>query len=379
MFENPEIAFGGSRPMLALIETIYATVQQPELWNVVMEGIAEILQANSAVLIAPLPHGVLAPTARTHPEALNAYLTHYGAINTLSKACDALFPDGTVRYGHIAMPESELLRTEIYNDFMRPYNMHWSMGVNVPLSGLPTAYMSCQRPQTLEAFTERDGMVYETLQPHLRRALMLHAQMAQMQATALGLEAALDAHDHPLLGLDANGRVVFQNAGAEALLRRDDGLRLLQGRLHCTSLVCDKKLQNLLSSTTGRAHSSPLVDGGSLLIRRRPPASPLRLTLSRFDAPLTGQSTPMVALVFLSDPAALPRSRAQVMAALYHLTPTERRIADLLLEGLDAAAVSARLSISLETARFHVKRILARTGTRRQSELLRLMLSLPGI
>jgi DNA-binding CsgD family transcriptional regulator len=62
---------------------------------------------------------------------------------------------------------------------------------------------------------------------------------------------------------------------------------------------------------------------------------------------------------------------------LYGMTPTECRGADLLLEGLDTRELVQRLSITLETARFHVKRVLTKTGARRQSELVRLMLSLP--
>jgi DNA-binding CsgD family transcriptional regulator len=36
------------------------------------------------------------------------------------------------------------------------------------------------------------------------------------------------------------------------------------------------------------------------------------------------------------------------------------------------------MRITLATARFQLKRVLAKTGTHRQSELMRLMLSLPG-
>jgi len=66
------------------------------------------------------------------------------------------------------------------------------------------------------------------------------------------------------------------------------------------------------------------------------------------------------------------------MQQLYGLTPTESRLADLLVEGLDVRDAAGRLRITLETTRFHLKRIFAKTGTRRQTELLRLMLSLPG-
>ena len=66
------------------------------------------------------------------------------------------------------------------------------------------------------------------------------------------------------------------------------------------------------------------------------------------------------------------------MRHLYALTPTESRLADLLLGGLEVRDIAHRLTITLGTARFHLKRVLVKTGTRRQTELMRLMLSLPG-
>jgi DNA-binding CsgD family transcriptional regulator len=84
------------------------------------------------------------------------------------------------------------------------------------------------------------------------------------------------------------------------------------------------------------------------------------------------------ALVQFSDPFALPRSRRTVLRALYGLTPTESRLADLLLQGLEVREVADRMSTTLETARCHLKRVMAKTGTRRQAELMRLMLTLPG-
>jgi len=60
------------------------------------------------------------------------------------------------------------------------------------------------------------------------------------------------------------------------------------------------------------------------------------------------------------------------------LTPAESRLADLLLQGYEVRAAADHLRTTLETTRFHLKRVLAKTGTRRQAELMRLMLSLPG-
>jgi len=53
-------------------------------------------------------------------------------------------------------------------------------------------------------------------------------------------------------------------------------------------------------------------------------------------------------------------------------------LSDLLLRGREMQEVANGLGLTLETARFHTKRVLSKTGTRRQTELMRLMLSLPG-
>ena len=60
------------------------------------------------------------------------------------------------------------------------------------------------------------------------------------------------------------------------------------------------------------------------------------------------------------------------------LTPAEARVVDQLLQGREMQEVANGLGITLETARFHTKRVLSKTGTRRQTELMRLVLSLPS-
>jgi DNA-binding CsgD family transcriptional regulator len=84
------------------------------------------------------------------------------------------------------------------------------------------------------------------------------------------------------------------------------------------------------------------------------------------------------ALVFINDPAERPASRAALLSALYGLTPAECRLADLMLAESDLRRIAERMRITLNTARFMVKRILRKTETRRQSQLVRLLMTLPG-
>ena len=53
---------------------------------------------------------------------------------------------------------------------------------------------------------------------------------------------------------------------------------------------------------------------------------------------------------------------------LYGLTPTEATVCGLLAEGRSVAEIQDQLGITANTARTHVKRILAKTGAARQSD-----------
>jgi DNA-binding CsgD family transcriptional regulator len=86
-----------------------------------------------------------------------------------------------------------------------------------------------------------------------------------------------------------------------------------------------------------------------------------------------GGPTP-AAIVFLRDPE---RSIAPEMAALqglFGLTPAEAIVARQLVSGRSVGEIAARHRLSLNTVRTHLKNIFAKTGVRRQTELVTLVL-----
>ncbi|MCO5091650.1 LuxR C-terminal-related transcriptional regulator [Bosea sp. (in: a-proteobacteria)] len=73
----------------------------------------------------------------------------------------------------------------------------------------------------------------------------------------------------------------------------------------------------------------------------------------------------------VDDPeSAIDRNIARVGEAC-GLTPTEERMLALMAEGLDTITAARRLGIATTTARTHLQRLFAKTGTARQSELVR--------
>jgi DNA-binding CsgD family transcriptional regulator len=60
---------------------------------------------------------------------------------------------------------------------------------------------------------------------------------------------------------------------------------------------------------------------------------------------------------------------------LYNLTPAETALALELANGLSLEEASEKLSIRRNTARAHLRSIFSKTGVRRQTELVRIMLN----
>lgn len=59
---------------------------------------------------------------------------------------------------------------------------------------------------------------------------------------------------------------------------------------------------------------------------------------------------------------------------MFALTPTEAAVATALCDGLAPADLAARLGVQVNTVQAHIKRTLAKTGCRRQAELVALLL-----
>lgn len=369
----------GTNQILSLVDLIYSAATDVSLWPAVLDGISDAAGGVQTIFWATF-HGAGAPPAfcsrGTAPEVLPLYSTHYHTLNVLAEPCDRMFRTGTARYSHLAMTDGEFERSEFYNDFFGPLDMHYSCGIKIPLDGEFQGYLTSQRAKRLGPFEETEGGALETLMPHLQRSLGLHTRLAQMQSHILGMEAALDAFEHAVLGLGCDGKVVLVSREAGALLRAGDGIRISNGELSTRDAAQNAHLKAAIAEAVRCQFATSSVSA-SILIRRRSGA-PLQLTIIPHRSSLPGRSA-LAALIFIGDPARRSPSKAALLRALYGLSPAEARIADLLAEGLTVREIADRLTASLETTRFHTKKILAKTGARRQAELMRLMVALPSV
>jgi DNA-binding CsgD family transcriptional regulator len=210
-----------------------------------------------------------------------------------------------------------------------------------------------------------DRALIAALAPFLPHAALLHDRLA-------GASALTSLLDHLRMGvilLDDHGHVSYANRSAAELLGVEPGLSDSGG-----SEQCDARTEAL--------HRIVLANGKDAAGLHHHPVDgrPLQVLESRLDWPrdlsLTGRR--FRTALFIGDPEQRAADPFGNLGRLYGLTPAESRLAWLLAGDLSLAEAAAQLGITRSTARTVLKRVLAKTGTRRQASLVRLLFSGPA-
>lgn len=167
-----------------------------------------------------------------------------------------------------------------------------------------------------------------------------------------------------VLFLDPKGSILFANLAAEEILSAQDGLRRAKGSLHAERGEEIERLRALIAVSDG-AIAHPVA-----FSRRE-----ARLPLSGFLVPLARSADhEAAAVLFLTDPDCEHRVREDVLQLQFGLTRAEIAIALAILPGDGLAAAARRLGVFATTARTHLDNVFRKTGTRRQAQLVRLIL-----
>src|SRR5262249_37400701 len=172
--------------------------------------------------------------------------------------------------------------------------------------------------------------------------------------------------------LDAAGYCIDTNEAADRLLATTRLIRIRRG-----ILVIDDKDARRLVANAFRAASAGAGAPGM-------PATVVALTLEgkrHFAAQLIPlrreglRASDGIAALLLQEIGNLRPLSGEFLVKLYGFTPTEARLVTLLAQDFRLEDAAAALGIARSTAKTHLQRVFAKTGTNRQPQVVRLALS----
>ena len=86
-----------------------------------------------------------------------------------------------------------------------------------------------------------------------------------------------------------------------------------------------------------------------------------------------------MALVLIADPSLTPMPSREALSQLFGFSASEIRVAERLMAGDSPEQAAGFLEVKTSTVRWHLASMYRKTGTNRQAELVRLLLSLAMI
>ncbi|HQS96970.1 MAG TPA: helix-turn-helix transcriptional regulator [Novosphingobium sp.] len=357
-----------------LLARLYAGVGEDQPWRRFLEALARWMDASFATLIITAP-GKRQPatflTPGSSPEFDAAYTETLFAADPFQG-----LPDGAVTSYAEFMAELPASAFAEYRQAMAQSGFDQVLGVDLhfgggvrAVEGRWEARFRVSRHNSLPDFTRQERARLQVLAPHLRIAVGLFeklqfagAEHGMFHATAQGLGLAL-------VVLDRNRRIVSSNALAETLLGEAEGLRRRGEELAFSDAAHQKLLGDLLGKD--------LVPGGGLTRFRveRPGKGDVVVTARPLELSAIHAGAGALAL-FLARPGPEAHTDPQSLRDLLGLTMAEARLAAVLGEGLSLVEAAQRLGIAHNTAKVQLRAVFAKTGVRRQAQLVALMGSL---
>lgn len=203
------------------------------------------------------------------------------------------------------------------------------------------------------------------------------ARLELSELTHSVFEAALDTIRTPMFVVRPDNRVLWMNRRGQAMIASDAEITLVNGRLRGETAAQSGEIDDLVKSMAVGERSR----------RSRRPIQAKRLSDRAFERSLhlvaisLAGSHPDIqsglSVLFIGDPDSRRVANPNLLRHLLGLTPAEARIAAGLADGLSINELASDLGVGIGTVRWHVKRAMANTGTRRQGELIRLVLLSP--
>jgi DNA-binding CsgD family transcriptional regulator/PAS domain-containing protein len=370
-----ELEYGG------FVDLVYEAAVEPALWVRVLEKFADL--AGGAKAWMPTLNlsdgggdGLL---ARIEPERQMSYFEYYASVNPFFAedltGPNANWPLRVVTDEDLFLKE-DFVRTEYYNDFLRPQDIHSAAIVRLSRQDNFETTLNLSRPERRGQFTKDDIRVAGLLQPHVVRALKINQALGPRTQVAAHLADVLDQSPHGLFLLDAAGVIRHANREAERLLAAADGLCSTGGQLSAA-----RAFSRTLEQLIRRAASPDLTlrSGGSMSITTPLRAAPISLTVAPLRPERFGAAPAGWVLVCATDLAREVKAPDELLRQLFALTTAEARVALALFEGASPRDVAVRLGVSFNTVRNQMTRIFEKTQTHKQSDLVRLIMRTMGV
>ncbi|WP_077035575.1 helix-turn-helix transcriptional regulator [Pelomonas sp. KK5] len=360
-----------------VVAGLYEAAVHPQRWQASLSKLAAWSGSDVFHFLCWDPMAQSAPfnvfTEGIPQSNIDIYNQHYWSVDPRRRLIDNLsVGEMTVCQHHFS--DRFVSGSEFFQDYLLPVvGQRYTWFTRPLIAGNHDVLLAMMRMDDRGAFGGGDILRSRRMVPHLQRAVKLWVETEPLrEAGDVGREAAVAA-GLALFGLDGAGRIVHANGHAEAMLR--DAQHLVQ-RGAVLQAAHDGDAARL-RETLANVGATGLAQRFSITSRSgEPNACFLTISALPADAPLRSRLGTARVLVMARRPghAVLPAN--EQLASLFGLTRAESAVALALASGRTPDEYASEAGVGISTVRTHMRAVFDKTYTRRQADLVRLLLLL---
>lgn len=361
---------GRERVLAALYDA--AAAPEADAWAAAMGALTDHVGALGAELLIwdnARQTAALSIAPSFDPAGQEMYAREFGAIDPHRTLLGGRPPSDTPLFMEDAFGPEAVSADPFYQEFLIPVGGRFLAAAHLATTGSRSVFLGIHRTAAMGPFQADDRRRVIALMPHVRRAVDIGERLTGGQTGPASLaDAALQALDQPVCLCDADGRLLFANAAAEAILR--DALcplGLRRGRLAADTPGEAERLRAALRQP----------EGGQALLAPGDPGAVAVVVVPLGEAVQATAAVTAPRLVLLGMPATQAPPDPPMLAALFGLTAAEAALAADLSAGRSLADIAEARGVRISTVRSQLSSILLKTGTDRQGSLVRLLTALP--
>jgi DNA-binding CsgD family transcriptional regulator len=368
------------------IELIYRALEDDRYWDDFLECVKDRLRFSAVTLATLYPRHraySFSHYVGVSKEDFQKYLDKWAARDPLrKKVLSGSYPLGVLLPTQQIIQDKELMADECWRDFLRPLGLHYGFVALLARDEFQIATVQAGRATHLGPLTPSETEWVQALLPHLMRAVSLHARIARLQTERNALFAHFDSIGTGMVMVTQNGAILLANAPAESILAKDAGLTVQDGRLHAVDAIEQQSLEALILRA-GNTLPYEQRKAGTIAISR-PGLGRLGPLLVHVTPADSRRQTPggagvSDAIVWIIDPLGQTILDLAPLQEIFRLTAHEAMLCQELVHGHSVREIASRWNVSIPTIRTHLAHTLEKTATRRQSELVTLILRVSSI
>jgi DNA-binding CsgD family transcriptional regulator len=366
---------------LELINSIYDATLDSSRWDVAFEQTCKFIDGVMvAVGSLDLPHREISMDKvwGYDTEYLKSYRSRYNKVSPLIPIAssggvgDPIAVSDNLRY-------EEFQRTTFFREWANPQGLIDALQVNLEKTVATVTFVVGVRHASAGPADEEMRRRMHLLWPHFRRALSIGKTIDLHKVEAAAFADTFDGLAPAVFLVDADAHIVHANVSGHALLERGATLCRIDGKLVASDARANHLLRSMFASaaagdeTIGTQGIAVPISAGD---GERSVAYVLSLTAGTRRR--VGNMYSAVAAVFVRRAALDMRLSLQALADTFELTPAEMRVLATITEVGGVHDTARVLGVAETTIKTHLKHIFEKTGTKRQTDLIKLVNAYAG-